>query len=437
MKFFTYLRDQLQPDWMPRDVRLLIVARVAMSAARALAGVIVPIYLAQTGFSAGQLGELFGVVALTSAILSTAVGLLADRVGRKLFVVLLPLFTMAASIVFALSHLDALLVVFAALGSFGRGAGAGAGSIGPYQPAEQALVADATPSRHRNSVFGRLAFASSVGAVVGGPLAAIPQLATSFGLRGIAAYRPAFFATAILALVAALIVLPIANPRAARRPGRNPFQFPRHSWPLLFKLWATNSVNGLAVGFFGPFITYWFYRRYGATPGSIGLLFTVINLATMVSTLGAANVARQLGLVRAIVVSRVISAMLLVVMVQAPAFWLAGAIYLIRMLAQRVSLPLRQSYVMGMAAPAERASVAALSSIPAQVTSAATPVAAGYLFEEVSLALPFEIGAILQTINGIMYYLFFHDLHPPEESGRGGVPETREPQPAEIERGTA
>lgn len=401
---------------MPRDIRLLIVARVAMSATRALAGIITPIYLAQVGFSATQLGELFAVVAITSAVLSAMVGLLADQLGRKPFVIALPLFAAVAGLVFAFSQLDALLFIFAALGSFGRGAGAGAGSVGPYQPAEQALIADATPDRYRNSVFGRLAFASSVGAIIGAPLAAIPQVAASFGSHGIAGYRPAFLVTALLALLAALIVIPIANPRTSARTGRNPFQFPRRSWPLLFKLWTTNSVNGLAVGFFGPFVTYWFYRRYGATAGSIGLLYTMINVATLVSTLGAANIARQLGLVRAIVVSRIVSAMLLVAMVQAPAFWLAGAIYLVRMLAQRVSLPLRQSYVMAMAPPEERAGVAALSNIPSQVASAATPVAAGYLFEQVSLALPFEVGAALQTINGILYYLFFHDLHPPEEA---------------------
>lgn len=419
---FLALRHQIQPAWMPRDVRLLIAARLSMSAARALSGVIVPIYLAQVGFSATQLGELFGIVALTSALLSAAVGLLADRFGRKVFIVVLPLLTAAASVVFALSQLDVLLIISAALGSFGRGAGAGAGAVGPYQPAEQALVADATPARHRNAIFGRLTFASSLGAIIGAPLAAIPQLAAALGLRGIAAYRPAFLVAAVFALAAALIVLPIANHRVAASSGHNPFRFPTKSWRLLAKLWVTNSVNGLAIGFFGPFITYWFYRRFGAPAASIGLLYTIINLATLVSALGAARVAGRLGLVRAIVISRIVSALLLVAMALAPAFWLAGGIYLARMLAQRVSLPLRQSYVMAMAPPAERAGVAALSNIPAQVTSAVTPVAAGYLFQEVSLVLPFELGAALQTLNGLLYYVFFRHLRPPEEMPEPGAP---------------
>jgi predicted MFS family arabinose efflux permease len=177
-------------------------------------------------------------------------------------------------------------------------------------------------------------------------------------------------------------------------------------------------VNGLAVGFFGPFITYWFFRRYGAGADVVGPLFAVINLAAMVSNLLAARFATWLGVVRAITVSRALQAVLIVPMVLAPTFWLAGAFYLLRMLAQRMGLPLRQSYVMGVVAPEERGSVAALSNLPSQAASAVSPTAAGYLFDHVALALPFEIGALLQAVNTVMFFVFFRAVRPPEESER-------------------
>lgn len=411
------LRRQLQPSWLEHDVQLLIYARIAMSAMRSLAGVIVPLYLVQVGFNGARLGELVAVVAITSALMSTSVGLLADRLGRKFFVVLIPLFSALAAVIFSFAQTDWLLFAMAALGSFGRGGGAGAGMVGPYQPAEQALVADAIPGRYRNSIFGRLAFASSLGAVVGAPLAALPQLAGLFGLHGADAYRPAFFLASFLALVASLLVLPVRDRRPPVRVSapKALFRFPRRSWPLLFKLWATNSVNGLAIGFFGPFITYWFYRRYGVSAAEIGLLYFLINLGSMASNLGAASIAGRLGLVRTIVFTRIISALLIVAMVTAPIFWLAGAVYFVRMLANRISMPLRQSYVMAMAEPDERAGVAALSGLPAQAASSITPLLGGYLLDNVSLALPFELASILQCTNGVLYYLFFRHLRPPEE----------------------
>jgi MFS family permease len=405
----------VRPDWISRDVWLLMIARGAMSAGRSLAGVIAPIYLARIGFSATRLGVLFALVAITSAALSALSGLLSDRLGRKPFIIAVPVLVSFSAVVFSISHATALIFIFAALGSFGRGAGAGGGTIGPYQPVEQALIADATPAQHRNSVFGRLAFASALGALIGGLLARIPDAASQFGLHGTDAYRPAFLLVALLALLAALLAMPVADIHAARREDVRWIAWPRQSWGFLVKLWITNSVNGVAVGFVGPFLTYWFYRRYGAGPGTIGLLYAAINALSMFSNLTASTIARRLGVIRSITVGRAVQASLLAVMALAPTFWLAGAVYAIRVLAMRVAMPLRQSYVLGMVPSEERASVGALSNLPSQGTSAASPVLAGYLFEHAALAIPFEIGALFQGLQTVIFYAFFRHLPPPEE----------------------
>jgi MFS family permease len=174
-------------------------------------------------------------------------------------------------------------------------------------------------------------------------------------------------------------------------------------------------VSGLATGFFGPFVTYWFYRRFGAGPGMIALLYSVINVAAMLSNLSAAGIAGRLGLVRAIVLSRTLQAALVIPMVLAPTFWGAGAFYLLRMLAQRIAIPLRQSYVMAVVPPEERGRVAALSNLPSQVTSGVAPVLAGYLFAHAALAVPFEISAGLRGLNTLLFFVFFRRLAPPEE----------------------
>lgn len=446
------LRAAIAPPWQTRDLGLVLAARAAMSAARALAGVLVPIYLAILGFDAVQLGALFSVVALVSAALSALIGLASDRIGRKPFLIALPLLTAGAAVVFGLARVAPVLFAAAALGSFGRGAGAGAGAVGPYQPAESAYLADGVPAQYRNDLFGRIAFMSSLGALIGGgPLAALPDLLPRLGVPGmaghsLAGYRVAFLVMAALALAAGLLAVPIAETHRARaaqdtaalgaaRGRANPLRhISRQSWSTLWRLWVTNSVNGLAVGFFGPFITYWYYERFHAGPAQIGLLYAVINLAAMVSNLYAAPLARRLGLVRAIVISRSLQAALMIPMVLAPSFWLAGGFYLLRMLAQRVGLPLRQSYVMAVVPKEERGSVAALSNLPSQGTSAIGPTIAGELFAHVSLALPFEVGAALQGLNTLLFYTFFHRQPPPEERGAheservAAAEETEEPE---------
>src|SRR5579863_8640158 len=64
------MRAATWPGWITRDMGLLLAARMFMSASRAFAGVVVPIYLASIGYGGFTLGLLFTVVALASALLS-------------------------------------------------------------------------------------------------------------------------------------------------------------------------------------------------------------------------------------------------------------------------------------------------------------------------------------------------------------------------------
>lgn len=406
------------PDWVDRTVGVVLTARFAMSTARSIAGVVTALYLAAQGFSGLAIGVLFVCVTVASAVLSTTVGLLSDRVGRRPFLVVVPLLAAAAAAAYATSRVPVVLFVAAAVGSFGRGAGAGGGTVGPYQPAESALVAEVVPGGRRASAFGALTFASVGGALVGGLLATLAGgHAHVRGAAALVAYRPAFVAAAALAAVAGLLALAIPR-QAAGRPGgprssasatggRRRLRWPRRSWPALWRLSLTNAVNGAGVGLFGPFVSYWFSRRYGVGPAEVGLLFAVVNVASLASTLGAAWVGRRVGTVRAIVAVRLFSGLLLVPMALSPTFVVAGALFVVRMMAQRIGLPLRQSFSQDLADPDERASVAALSTLPSQVTMAGSQAFAGYLFDEVSLAAPMVLAAVFQSANAVLYATLF------------------------------
>ncbi len=406
------------PRWAERNLRVLLLARMAMSVGRAVAAVVTALYLAAVGFSAVRIGVLFVCVTIVSALMSSAIGLLADRVGRRPFLVAVPLLAAAAGVAYAVSRDTVVLFVAASLGSFGRGAGAGAGNVGPYQPAESALVAETVRPENRAAAFARLSFVSGLGALLGGLAAAVVR--THPGMtapQATVAYRPAFLIAAGLAVVSGVLALWIREPAHQPSPGRRRLpRWPRRSWPALWRFWVTNSINGAGIGMFGPFVSYWFFRRYGASPATIGLLFALINVGTLLPTLAASRIARRLGTVRAIVAVRVIGGALLVPMVLAPSFWLAGALYFVRMMVQRVGLPLRQSFTQDMADPRERASVAALSNLPAQATMAGGQAAAGWLFDQVDLAAPFVLAAVFQIANAVAYWALF-SRRPPRPTG--------------------
>ena len=422
------------PQWADHNLRVILLSRIAMSVGRAVSSVVTALYLAQIGFSAVRIGALFVAVTVTSALMSSAIGLLADRWGRRPFLIVVPLIAAGSAVAFATTRITVVLFLAAALGSFGRGSGAGAGNVGPYQPAESALIAETVRADRRAAAFARLSFVSSIGALLGG-LAAMVVRSTPHmtPAEATAAYRPAFLIAAVLAALAGLLGLwlrePARRPRTAgeRRPR---VRWPRRSWPALWRFWVTNATNGAGIGLFGPFVSYWFFRRYGATPATIGLLFALVNIASLAPTLAASRVARRLGTVRAIVVVRIIGAALLVPMVLAPTFWLAGVVYIARMMVQRIGLPLRQSFTQDMADPQERASVAALSNLPAQGTMAAGQAVGGWLFDQVDLAAPFLMAAVFQLANAVLYWALF-SLRPPRpleppDAGPTPVPPSHE-----------
>jgi MFS family permease len=469
-----------RPVWLNRDLAFLFGGRGLRSLTQAYLAVIVPLYLAQLGFSAEQLGIVFTAAAIASAILAAAVGFLSDRFGRKTLLILIALLTVGGGLVFALSGNFVALVLAGALGTIGRGGGAASGGAwGPYYPAEQALIAEHASDRQRTTIFGALSFVGVLTGALGSLLALLPALLQhSSGFSLIAGYRVLFLLTAFLGVAMALIIVPVRERRpilalkdqgtdteaslalkgqgtdaggrselplamAGRRiagggiASRSPLlqqegggdvrepiraRVPRgalglshQSWGLIGRFMVTNTTNGLAIGILGGFVVYWFYRRYGVGASEMGGLFFVINLAAALPYLLAGRLARRLGAVNAVVSTRAVSVVLLVVMVFMPTFILAALIYLVRMIANTLSNPVRQSYLMGVIAPHERARAAGLANLPSQAAASVSPYIAGYLIQQIALDLPLELAAALQGLNAILYYAFFRNIHPPEE----------------------
>ncbi len=398
------------------QLRIVYAARALVSASRAIAGIGGPIYLAKVGFGGTGLGIVFALAGLFALLVSFGVGVLADRVGRRIFLVLYPLLIGGAGFVFAFTRAEWILGAMAVVASFGRGAGAGAGSVGPYQPAETAMVADLARSGGRNQAFIAITQMSVIGAIAGSVIAFFAFPATSGGKGG--AFTVAFVVAGVLAILGGIVALWLENdhrPRGERPPKG---VFPRSSLGLLARLWVTNTLNGLAVGMFGPFVTYFLYLKFHSSPAQIALLFLVVNVVSLGPIGQVGKLAARYGTIRVTVFFRLLQALLLVPFAFAPTFLTAGILYLVRMIAQRLALPLRQSYVQGRVPAEERARVAALSNLPSQGAMAASPALSGYLFDVAPLEVPFMIGGILQLVSTLFYWGFFSKSPPPEEAAK-------------------
>lgn len=405
------------PSWLSGDLGWIMGGRAARSLSQGYLGVIVPLYLLHLHYTAVSLGELSTVGAIVSAILTLGVSVLADQYGRKPFLVIFPLMTAVGAIVFIATRNFGVILAASALGTIGRGGGAGgAGAGGPFYPAQQALIADHAGATSRNTVFSAFSLTDTLASTAGALLAGVPELLVhGAGITVTDSYKPLFVLTSVLSLLSALLILPVHDTRRRKEAGVRRQFLPRQSRNVIGRLALTNLLNGVGVGFFAPFVAYWFNVRFGVGPAQIGFLFAAVSLGAAIPYLFAPALARAMGLVRAVVAIRLIGVATLAILPFMPSFFLAATLYFVRMALQRASIPLRQSYTMAVVVAEERSSAAGISNLPSQLSAAGSPLLAGYLFQSVSLELPFEIGTALQLVNAVLFFGLFRNIRPPEE----------------------
>jgi MFS family permease len=387
-----------------QNLRWLYAGRALRSLSTAFLTVVFPLYLAQSGYSASKIGVVLSLSAALNIALVAAVGLLADRYGRRMVLIGLSTLSALAGITLALTSAALpLLVVASGLGGVGRGGGAGSGGgWGPVLPVEQPLVA-ASARENSTLAFGRLSFIGVMASAVGSLIAAVPAYLLVRGVPLAAGYRLLFGLSGALSVGLIAVSVPIRDHRA------DPSSEPPPAIPLrslLGRLGLTNALNGFGFGFLGPLLTYWFYRRYGMGAAELAVLYTVVNLITAVPYLASSLLVERIGQVRTVVVTRIAGVLALAVMPFMPSAAWAGAMYALRMGLNSLGMPARQSFSMDAAQDRYRSRVAAFSSLPSQVTSMISPAVGGAVMGEF-LNFPIFGAAFFMLLNGITYYLAF------------------------------
>jgi MFS family permease len=412
---------------LSRNVRWLYAGRALRGFSTAFLTVVFPLYLATVGFNSVKVGAVFTVGSLVSAALVVFAGLSGDHFGRKKVLIALGLLGAAGILALAESSNLALIMVASGFGGVGRGGGAGSGGAwGPVFPVEQPLLAGSVSHERRTHVFGRISFVGVLAQAAGSLVAFLPTELHRAGWSLVSAYHLVFLIGAGFSLLLALVSLPIKEIRIPVDPTGTKNPAPQRpgglsTKQLIGRLGLTNLLNGFGFGFLAGLLTYWFHVRYGVGPGEIGILYTVANLAAALPYLGAARITRRLGgAVLTVTITRAVSVGLLVALAVMPSFWLAALMFTLRTVVFSLGLPARQSYIMGVADESRRGTVAAMGSLPSQLSATVSPVIGGVLMESL-LAAPLFAAAFFIAANTVAYYFAFRHAPPPEEQKSRGT----------------
>jgi MFS family permease len=393
------------------DRQRLYAAAFLRALATGMAGVLLGLHLARQGLSAAAFGSVIasGLLGATLAVgLATWWG---DRIGRRRLLLWLSGLSALGGLVLSFSG-DALMLGAAAwLGMVnGMGRDRGAALV-----LEQAMLPATTGDAGRTDAFARYNLLMDVGHALGALAAAVPDLLRAWrGVDEASAYQAAFLIYAGLlaaglpfyaglssAVDSARQAMPVLAPQSRR---------------VLWRISALFAVDSIAGGFLGAaLMSYFFFERFGASPAVIGALFFGARLMNAVSHLGAAWLARRIGLVNTMVFTHIPSSFLLLTVAVAPSFEIAALLFLLREGLVEMDVPTRQSYVMAMVRPEERTFASGVTHLVRLAGWSVAPAFAGWLMQVAALGSPLMIGAALKIGYDLLLWQAFRRLKPPEE----------------------
>lgn len=397
-----------------RDAKLLMASRGIRAFAFSYLNVVFAIYLDRLGYSTVTVGVVFSVAYIASALLTAVWGYLSDRLGRRMILLLLAGLTIVSNgilIFFSGLFFILLAVVIANVGAGGSGGGGSGG--GPFNPVEEALLAEKCSPETRNQVFSINSFVGSVMGSVGALASGLPQyLQESRGWDPITSYKPLFLGTIVFSVVLLFVYRSISEQHQPRKAEK---KVSKNTGVFVTKMSLLGMVDNFGAGMAGLLIPYWFFLRYGVELKSLGLLFFLSYLLAALSFLSAPLIARHIGIVRTMAFSHGLASIVYLVIPFASTFELAAALLIIRSYFAYMDNPLRASFTMAMVQSEERGSAAGVTGLARVVPFGISPTISTYLMQSVSLTLPLFIGGGLQLINDVAFYLMFRHVKPPEE----------------------
>src|SRR5215469_3889689 len=419
-------------NWTNRNLRVIYAAGLLRSAGAGLTGVLLGVYLSRTGFSASQIGLVITAGLAASAAGTLAVGLCADRLGRRRTLVGLSVLTTVGGAGFALVGGFWGIVLLSFLGMV-NGMGT---DRSPSFSLDQAIIPQTALVERRTAALSWYSIIMDIGHSLGALGAALPLLLQHwFPLGLLTCYRVTLGLYAgVNALTAGAYLLLSPEAEMTEKPtsqGRAE-RVSAQSRSVITKLAFLSGIDSLGGGFLtDALLAYWFFHRFGFQEGSLGLLFSAGNLLNSGSYVIAAWLARRIGLLNTMVFTHLPSSLLLMAVPFSPSPAWAGMLYLAWESLVEMDVPTRQSYLMAVVKPSERTLATGVTNFARSVSRSVTPSAAGYVMQHVALATPLFLGGSLKIAYDIMLYSAFRRLKPPEElasaSSTNTVTEVRTP----------
>ncbi|MCY0862726.1 MAG: MFS transporter [Metallosphaera prunae] len=383
---------------MQRDVFLLMISRVARSFAAGLLAVIVGLYYVHgLHLSLIQVGILFGVGAFVTPLLTLVLGFYSDRYGRKKILLATLSFLPLSVLILLLTSNFFLLMLSSALGGFGIAGGLVGGGVGAsVAPMQTALLTEKVKPEERTKIFSWFTIISSYAGSAGALLA-----------NG-TSYEELFIISLLVSGLSALAVIPVKESFRPRR--REEPKVTSRDNDVIKKFTLTGILNGVSQGLIVPFIPIIFSEVYGLSQGFIGDLVSLGGVISASVMLATPALTERLGFVRLIIITRTISAVMVLLFPFLGVWYLASIDYVLFTPLRVIALPAQQALMMNLIGEGRRATATGANQAGRLIPAAASTSLSGYIMHALSFAIPFEAAFVATVLNSFLYFKFFRGV---------------------------
>jgi MFS family permease len=400
-----------------RDLALVNAAGFLRSLSVGLLGVVLGIYLFRLGLSPFAIGLVIATGLAGSALATIAVSFAADRLGRKNSLLCLSLLTTAGGLALALSPRLPLLLTMAFISMLN---GTGTDRSAAFA-LDQAVVPGLVPDAKRTWKLAWYNVLLDGGGSLGALAAGLPILLQHhLAVSVLSSYRIVFFGFSGLCLIVAALyslLSPAVEIADSLPSARMSLRISSDSKRIVAKITALFSLDAFGGGFLtDALVAYWFFRRFGVAEHDLGLVFFAVHILNAGSHLGAAWLARRIGLVNTMVFTHLPSSLFLIAVPFAPSLKWAVLLFLCREALVEMDVPTRQSYVAALVRPSERTFASGITNLARNLFWAVGSGAAGLLMQVLSFSAPLLLGGTAKVAYDLVLYKSFRGLKPPEEA---------------------
>ncbi len=389
---------------LPADVQRLLAARALRRVGCGAVSVTLALHLAAAGWTDAGIGTLLLATLWGDTALTLALGLRADRWGRRRTLLVGAGLMAAAGAALFVPHLGWVLALALTIGTLSP-----TGSeVGPFLAVEHAALAQLADGPQRTALFAwsnlMASWSTAFGALAGGwasqMFAARGWSPQSQNLPAAAAY--ASLALAMAGLFAALTPAVEAPPDLRRAGG---LKQSRGVVALLSGLFALDAFGGgLALQ---ALMAAWLHRRFGYDPAALGTIFFAANLLAGLSGPVAAALAKRIGLLNVMVWTHAPSNLLLIAAALMPNGPAAVACLLLRFSISQMDVPTRQAFTMAVVPAAERAAAATVTGVVRTLGAGLGAKLCADLFAAGHVAAPLVLAGCLKLLyDGLLYFAF-------------------------------